>query len=450
MKRKFRDLSVNSKDVIINVINSIGIKGCGILVGLLTTPAYMRYFNDNVVLGIWFTILSVLSWILNFDLGIGNGLRNRLVTTLMDDDELRAKKYISSAYLFLSAIAFCLSLLIFFTIRVIPWNKFFNISQTILDAATLQSVVLIVLISILLQFVLRIISSILYALQRAFVPNFLGLISNIILLAYVLICNSIGRNNNIIHLAVVYFIAVNIPLVLATITVFSTKLKKIRPNIRYFDIHCALDTLKVGGAFLGLQIEAMIINNTSIFFITWLLGSALVVEYNVYFKIFSLVSTIFSLITIPIWSAITKAKIENDFSWIKKITKILQVIAGLFVLGEICVIPIMQFIFNIWLKENSFEVDYTIMVIFAVEQGMIIWSSINASICSGLNELKIQFILMTCGAMLMILTAIVLTKLINGYYAVTLAHIIALLPYCIGQSIWLERYVGRNISCENG
>lgn len=444
MKIKFKSISNNSKSVIINAINSIGIKGCGIVVALLTTPAYLRYFSDNAVLGVWFTILSILSWILNFDLGIGNGLRNRLVTTFVKNDDVASKKYISSAYIFLTGTSFVLGLLIFVIIRLISWNKFFNIEESRLESHILQNAILIILISIMLQFVLRIISSILYALQKAFLPNFMSLLTNIILLVYVLICNNIGSNNNIISLAMMYLLSVNAPLILVTILIFSKELRKMRPNISYFDFRYAIDTLKVGGAFLGLQIEAMIINNTSIFLITWLLGSELVVEYNIYFKVFSLVSTVFSLITIPIWSAVTKAKEEENIVWIKKATRILQLIAVIFVVCEILIMPLMQMVFNIWLKEKSFQVDYIIMGIFVVEQGIVIWSAINATICNGLSELKSQFSLMTIGAILIIPIAIILTKLVNGYYAVTLAHIIALIPYCVGQSIWIERYIKRN------
>lgn len=441
MKKKIEEFSVNSKNVIFSIINSIGIKGAGILISFFTTPAYMKYFNDDAVLGVWFTILSVLSWILNFDIGIGNGLRNRLVRTLANNDEVGTKKYISSAYIFLSIISFGLSIFIFFIVKLIPLNEFFNISEKKLDVIILNKTIIIVIISILLQFVLRIISSIMYALQKAFIPNFLSLITNLILLSYVLLCNNTGRNNNIIGLAITYLFAVNVPLLIASIVIFFKDLKKMRPNIHYFDIKYAIDTLKVGGVFLGLQIEAMIINNTSIFLITWLLDSALVVEYNVYFKFFSLFNTMFSIITVPIWSAITKAKEEKNFDWIRKTTRVLQGIAILFVLGEIFTIPILQSFFNIWLKENSFKVDYIITVIFIVEQGIVIWSGINASICNGLNELKIQFILMTFGTILMFPSAILLTKIMNGYYAVSIAHIIALLPYCIGQSIWLEKYI---------
>lgn len=69
----------NSKIFAINSIASVGVKIGAIFVALFTTPAYIRYFDNNEILGAWFTILSILNWILYCDMGIGNGLRNSLV-----------------------------------------------------------------------------------------------------------------------------------------------------------------------------------------------------------------------------------------------------------------------------------------------------------------------------------------------------------------------------------
>lgn len=446
VKDKINKISNNSRNVIINAINGIGIKGLSIIIGLLTTPAYMQYFNNDAVLGVWFTLLSVLAWILNFDLGIGNGLRNHLVVTFVKKDEVSSKKYISSAYIFLFTIATIICVILFIFVRLINWNDFFGVPESDINSQILQSAIIIILVSIILQFVLRIITSILYALQKAFVPNMISLITNILLLTYLKASNYLGNNNNIIGLALFYLIAVNVPLLCTTLVLFFTKLKNIRPSFRYFEMKYALATLKVGGAFLGLQIEAMIINNTSIFMITWLLGSIYVVEYNVYFKVFSMASTMFSLLAAPVWSATTKAKSEKNYLWIKKTLRVLQLIALLFVVAELCIMPFMQFVFDIWLGENSFIVDVSIMMIFAIDQGIIIWSNINATICNGLNELKLQFILMTCGAIILVPLAIALTNIMEGYYAVTVAHIAALIPYCIGQSIWLEYFIRKGES----
>ena len=98
LKAKITNLSDNDKIVYRNVIGAFLVKGGALVVSLCTLPAYISFFNNEEVLGVWYTILSLLNWILNFDLGIGNGLRNHLSESLSLGDKEETKRYISSAY----------------------------------------------------------------------------------------------------------------------------------------------------------------------------------------------------------------------------------------------------------------------------------------------------------------------------------------------------------------
>ena len=444
-----RDL-INSKNkdttnVIKNIANAVLIKGGGIIVGLLTTPAYMNFFKSQEILGVWFTILSVITWMLNFDMGIGNGLRNRLVEELtLGKDEKKIKKLVSSAYIFLISISLVVGMGILVVIRYEDWNSFFGLDRALLSEAELQVAVEIVMLSIFLQLVLRLVTSIEFALQKSYVANLLLFITNTIILIYVLIANVTGKNNNIIALSIAYLLAVNVPLVITTVHLFATQMKYARPNLKLFDISCAFDTLKLGGLFLFIQLEAMLINNSSIILITKLCGPASVVEYNIYFKVFSMVNTFYSLFTIPIWSAITKAMTNQDYLWIKKTLRVLQIVAIVFSIGQLMVMPIMQFLFDIWLGDKSITVNYTIMLCFALEQLFMVWSNLNAAICNGLNQLKFQLIYMTIGIIIMFTSSICLTHFSKNYSMVVIAHCFALAPYCLSQSTWLEKFIKKN------
>lgn len=206
----------NTGIVIRNTMIATVVKGGSLAVALFTTPAYMHYFNNAEVLGVWFTLLSVLAWILNCDMGIGNGLRNQLVYAINAKDWLKAKKYISSSYFFLFGIGITILLSVLIVENYLSWNKVFNISSELVGERTMIKVVQILFIAIVLQFILRLATSILYALQEAFVPGLLNLATNLIMLIFVVFSNKIGENNNLILLAVVYLIAVNLPLVIAT------------------------------------------------------------------------------------------------------------------------------------------------------------------------------------------------------------------------------------------
>ena len=82
MIKKLKNISKNDKIIYKNVLGALLVKGGALIVNLFTLPAYIKYFNQNEVLGVWYTVLSLLNWILTFDLGIGNGLRNHLTEAL--------------------------------------------------------------------------------------------------------------------------------------------------------------------------------------------------------------------------------------------------------------------------------------------------------------------------------------------------------------------------------
>lgn len=184
-------------------------------------------------MGVWFTILSVLAWILNCDMGIGNGLRNKLVGAFQSNDRDEGRKYVSSAYMFLFSVSLVIIIAIALISQFVNWNKVFNIDAAILDEAALRNALTILLVSIILQFVLRLITSVLYALQRAFIPSLLNLLTNVIMLSYASIAIRLGYNGNIAAMAIAYLIAVNGPLVITTFIVFGISNKEIAPSLRF-------------------------------------------------------------------------------------------------------------------------------------------------------------------------------------------------------------------------
>lgn len=438
----------NTGIILRNTLMAAIVKGGSLFIALFTTPAYMRYFNNDEVLGVWFTLLSVLAWILNCDMGIGNGLRNHLVYAINDSDWKRAKKYISSSYFFLSGIGIAILFAVVFAGKIVSWNKVFNISIALVDSDTMTKAVLILLASIILQFVLRLVTSILYALQEAFVPGLLNLATNVLMLAFVLISNAVGRNNSLISLASAYMVAVNLPLVIATVWVFSCKIPEACPAISFFRKDYAMSVLKVGTEFLWLQLIAMVVDNTSNYLITLFIGNAAVVEYQVYHKIFNLPMTMVMLLTTSLWSTITKAKAENDWKWIASSYNKYLKIACLLGIAEFAAIIPLQFVFNVWLGEKTITVNYGTAAIFALAGTVMSLRTILANYSNGLCELKVQTIFMTIGAIINIPLAYIFSRVSGNYVSIVLANIFSMLPYCIAQMVWCHKHLVKGVANE--
>lgn len=431
MLNRIKTLDKRNLNILINVAMSFTIKGGSLFITLFTLPAYMKYFNNQAMLGVWFTLLSVLSWILFFDLGIGNGLRNKLVDILVSKNYKQAKEYISSAYIIITFFSVSVALLVYVISPYINWNHFFNISEEYISSRILLKTIRIVMLGILLQFVLRIITSILYALQHSFIPSLLNLITSVVLLLFVLNATSISAEYNIVILAYANVIAANLPLVVATIIIFMTKLRGCQPSIKMFNKQYAADIMKLGGVFFWLQIMAMILFNTNEYLITWFLTPSMVVEYQIYNKVFALGGSLVTLAMTPIWSAVTKAKVENDYKWIGRINKKLMMLGGLGITVEMMIVPFMQIVINVWLGDKAIKVNYFYAITFAIYGSVFLWSSVIASISNGLGELKIQFVFVTLGTLVNIPLSFIGAKLLNSYIAIVIANIISLLPFAL-------------------
>ena len=80
-----------------NIVASGFIKLADTLVYLLLVPLTLGYLNAYEY-GIWLTLNSMLTWINSFDVGLGNGLRNKLAIALAEGNRSSARIYVSTTF----------------------------------------------------------------------------------------------------------------------------------------------------------------------------------------------------------------------------------------------------------------------------------------------------------------------------------------------------------------
>lgn len=433
-------MNTNSRIIFQNTVVAFAVKGISLSLSLATTPAFIRYFGNNTILGVWYTLLSVLTWVLNFDLGIGNGIRNSLVRDFANNDLLSARKTLSSGLCMNAFLTIVLTVLGTVFINFLDLNWIFNVDNTAISYNVLLKSALTVFWGIMLRFYLSCISSVFYALQISALNNFLGLCVSILQFLFVLLYKPENSEQGLLVLSGAYAIVSNLPIFAAGVIVFATKLRACRPSLRYIDKQYVHRVMGLGTVFFVCQITYMLLMNTNEFYISRFFGPSYTTEYTFYYKITSLTWMVLSMVLAPMWSAITKAMAENQYDWVARLYKKLKCIGYLTIILQFAFVPVEQLLMDIWLGKGTLQVDYFTAIAFACFGSVFIYTALLSTMVCGMARMKIQMISYCIGVLGKFVFIFTLAPIVGHWSVVVWSNVLALLPYCIIQQIDLDRY----------
>ena len=410
-------------------------------------PLYIKYFDNSEALGLWYTILSLLNWITICDLGLGNGLRNRLTEALAKGEKDNAKKFISSTYVSMTCIIVPIALIGSAVILFADLNTFFNVDSSIVSAKTISNAMVILFLGVCLSFVLKVISSIIYAVQKSSINNFLSLITSVIPLLYVFLAKGSDLERNLISLTIVHVIAVNVPMLVASFVLFGNKmLRECKPSFRYCDKQTAKSMLGFGLRFFWAQIFFMLLNSTNEIFITRLFSSSDVVTYSIYNRLFTVVGSLFMLALTPLWSKITKDLAQRKYQKIRRTNRFLYLISAAAFAGELLMALCCQFIVNIWLQDEAIIVHYPTALVFALFGGTYIFNVVLTVVANGMADLRTQIVIYGISGVLKIPIVTLLSAGGAPWSIVLVYNTIALAIFCVFQIVWIEKRIKMLIS----
>jgi len=408
-----------------NILFSILIKGGSIVIGFLLVPIALGYL-DKTQYGIWLVLSSFLTWFTFFEIGLGNGLRNKLAEALAKNDYQLGKHYVSTTYAILTLIIAAVSLIFFVSNTFINWPAVLNVDASM--ANELGSVALIVFGSFFLKFVLKLLNMIFLADQKPAISNALGPIGNLLALIVIYILTK-TTEGSLLNLAFVLSISPVIILTLASAYFFLTKYKHISPSINYVKLKYAKDLLTIGSNFFIIQISALVMFQSSNFLLAQYFGPEMVVPYNIAFKYFSVITMGFTIIISPYWSAITEAWVKEEINWIKNtIKKLLYVWVGFLVLAIALLMGANSF-YEIWLGEKQFSslnISFSLNLLISIQFLLFTLGGVFNVFINGVGKIKVQMISLIIGAILFVPMVIFFIKILDlGIISVVIATIIA-------------------------
>jgi O-antigen/teichoic acid export membrane protein len=388
-----------------NIATSFLIKGGSILVGLLLIPITINYVNPTQY-GIWLTLSSIISWFSFFDIGIGNGLKNKLAETNALDQNEEGQVYVSTTYAILTIISLIVLLLFLCVNPHINWGSI--LKTTNYTGQSLNHVALAVVGFFCASFVIQLINVILTANHRSSTSSLIGLIGSFFSLILVFVLTKYAEASLIKLVLVLAGIPLLIQLI-STIWLFKTSLSSLAPKYKLIDFKYAKDLLRIGGVFFIIQIGALVLFQTDNIVIVQLFGPKEVTVFNIAYKLFSVIIMVFTIIMTPFWSAYTDAFAKKDFIWInetfskiKKYWFFMSIFSALLFFAS-------PLIFKIWLKE-SVLISNNLSLAMSIYVMGYCWMMLHCFLLNGIGKIRLQLYLYIGSTILNIPIAIILGK----------------------------------------
>lgn len=414
-----------------NILYSFFLKGMSIIISFIYVPLLISYLGQKEY-GLWLTISSVVAWVSFFDIGLGNGLRNKFAEAIAQQDHKLARTYLSTTYALLTLMFSGLIILFFLINPFINWNNIFNIGNG--TSSKLSLLMLIVFTFFCLRFIFQLISVILFADQRPSLANLFNPISNLISLIIIIVLAQLIKGS-LLFIGIIISCVPVLVYISASFFFFKREYKLYAPSLKFIDFKYTKTLLNLGIKFFIIQIAGIVIYSSTNFIIIQIFNPEHVTKYNIAFKYFSAITMLFGIILTPMWSATTEAFAINDFQWIKNVIRKLQKTAVYFTILAIIMLVLSNWIYKIWVGANI-EIPYLLSITMFLYAIIYLFSSPFSSFLNGVGKIKLNFYLVILEALSFFPYVYLFTKYFNfGVAGIMIASIACELPLRISQPI---------------
>lgn len=392
-----------------NVVGSLAIKGCSILIQLLLVPLTLHYLNADVY-GIWLTLSSIVLWLGFFDIGFTQGLKNKLAETVAVGNLARGKKLVSTTYVCLICIFVPLCIILEFLVPVVHWSKFLNVPEIYNPQITQVMHVLIVCVCI--QMVANTISAVVSAFQKVAIANSFPVIGNFfsIIIVYVLTKTT---EPSMLYLALTVSFAPVIVMIVASLYLYNTKLKSIRPSVKYFDKSLIKDIFNLGVKFFIINIQVIVMYQSTNILISNISSPTDVTAYNIAYKYISMALMILNIVLSPFWPAFTEAFTNKDYKWLNGTYKKITVLYRYLFVIVVLMIILSPIVYRIWVGSSSL-VPYNMTISIGIYIVINSWLAVQINLINGIGAVKLQSIVTSIGMCLHIPLSLFLGKYIGA------------------------------------
>ncbi|KIA85430.1 hypothetical protein OA85_12950 [Flavobacterium sp. AED] len=431
--------SDRTKNITKHVLVSFVYKGGSILTSFLMVPLTINYL-DTENYGIWLTLSSFIAWFSFFDIGLGNGLRNKFAESKAKGDLTLAKAYVSSAYFTIGSVCLLLVIVFFGLNFFIDWPRVFNANATLQNE--LGILMPIVFSFFCLQLVVKLITTIYTADQHHSMQGKINFFTSVASLLAIWVMTRTSQSSLLIFGAVFSGLPVLILLWL-NFFAFSKTYKEYRPTLSLWKKEYLRDIFGLGISFFFIQMAWIVITTTDNMIISQLFSPKEVVPFNLAFKLFSISTMLFTIIVTPYWSTFTEAYLKKDYSWIKCSMGNLKKIVILFCLFCFILLCFSSLLYKIWIGKNI-DVSFRISLLMCIYTCLIIYLTPLNYFINGVGKIKLQLYQTILMGILNIPVSIFFASYCDlGSAGVILGTIICILPSVFLSTIQYNKIINQ-------
>lgn len=321
----------------------------GMVTLAVTVPLTLTYLGAERF-GVWMTIGSLAALLSFLDLGVGNGLVNRVAKARVETEHTTLPSVISHGLLMLLTVGVFVGVLLFCLVQYLPVSRLIMVSNPAVVAEARTSILVFCAIfaaSIPIGGLQKVFQG-LQLTWVGYVAKGLGAILSL-LLVYFLAKHKVGVP---VLLLATYGVQ-TLVLLLLLYRLAKTKLL-CYPQYRVGRfIHETKELFGVGGLFFVLQIGYLVGWSSDSIIVSSILGAAEVTNLAIVQRLFQFVFLPLSIINSPLWGAYADANAKGDHDFISRTFR--GSIARTTVLaaaGCISLVLLSPIIFKVWLHGN--------------------------------------------------------------------------------------------------
>lgn len=425
--------SPRSINIVRHISWSVFFKLGSIIANFLMVPLAIKYLGADDY-GIWLVLSSMLNWFMLFDIGLGNGLRNKFAEAKALGRHNEAQAFVSTAYYTIAVISTVIVLCMWIINIYVDWASVFNTSQE--KSATLSLLLPVVFSFFGLQLVAKLIVSVYQADQYHSINDKVQFFVQLFSLGVIWLLYKVGESSLFLFGAVYSALPIII-LVALNIIAFNGRYENYRPIISSCKKCYLKDITGLSFKFFIIQIASVVLFTTDNIILAQLFGPAEVVPYNIAYKYFSILTIGYSVLIVPFWSSFTDAYSKQDMAWIRKTVSIIQKIWIVIPVCTAFMVYLSDWFYRIWVGDTV-KVPLSLTLSMALYVLLITFNMIYVNYINGVGKIRLQLVV----SVVVMFANIPLSILLADNFGMGASGVILATSICLGipSLLWWIQY----------